>query len=173
MSRPPLSNEASWSGFRQAGPRRAIHIAQHVHGPQERGCGRHPLEGKGCKKGRRPAPHAGIVLAQQLVGIELLRTRQGRRFGDAGAEAIPTLDRMSRRDVALWTRCVGPRGDGASCVMTSAPLIFPLLNSSKGVRGASGGPVSLSRSRGLQPQNHQKHASARLSPDFDPLLVAA
>jgi hypothetical protein len=95
MSRPPLSNETGRSGFRQAGPSRLVHVAQHVDGPQQRGCGRHALEGEGRQKGRCPAPHAGIVLAQHLVGIKIFRTRQRLRFGNARAEAIP---RDHRRD---------------------------------------------------------------------------
>src|SRR5215469_7072714 len=61
-----------------------------------RGCGWYALEREGCPKGRSPAPHAGIVLAQQLVGIKLFRTCQGRRFGNAGAEAIPRDHRRDR-----------------------------------------------------------------------------
>jgi hypothetical protein len=36
------------------------------------------------------------VLAQHLVGIELLRTRQRRRFGNACAEALPGDHRRDR-----------------------------------------------------------------------------
>ena len=52
-------------------------------GAHERGCGRHALEGEGGEERRRPAPDAGIVLAQHLVGIEVLRARQRFSFGDA------------------------------------------------------------------------------------------
>src|SRR5882724_4753159 len=40
------------------------------------------------------------------------------------AAAVTTLDRMSRRDVAPRSGRVGPRGDRASSIMTSPPLII-------------------------------------------------
>src|ERR1700731_965299 len=41
------------------------------------------------------------------------------------AAAVTTLARMSRRDVAPRSGRVGPRGDRASSIMTSPPLIIP------------------------------------------------
>jgi len=41
------------------------------------------------------------------------------------AAAVTTLDRMSRRDVAPRSGRVGPKGERASSIMTSPPLIIP------------------------------------------------
>jgi hypothetical protein len=122
MSRPPLSNEAGRSGFRQAGPRCGIRVAQHADGPQQRSCGWHALEGEGCQKGRCPAPHAGIVLAQQLVGIKLLRTCQGRGFGNAGAEAIPRDHRRNRVKGILLA--LARRNQGGADARVQANLVI-------------------------------------------------
>jgi hypothetical protein len=86
---PSLADEAGRDGFRQLEYRGFVHLAQRIDGAQQRGGGRHALEGEGREKGRRPASHAGVVRAQHLVGIELFRTRQRLRRGDAGAEALP------------------------------------------------------------------------------------
>jgi hypothetical protein len=58
--------------------------------------GWYALEREGREKGRRPAPHAGVMLAQHLVRIEFLRSRQHLCFGDGGAEALPRDHRRDR-----------------------------------------------------------------------------
>jgi len=82
--------------YRPAGPRRSNHVAQHVDGPQKRGCGRHALEGEGRQK--RPVSSAAhsIVLAQQLAGIELLERASASASANARAEAIPRDNRRDR-----------------------------------------------------------------------------
>jgi hypothetical protein len=96
---PPLADETGRSGFRQLERPSLVHVAQCVDGAQQRGGGRPALKGEGCEKGRRPAAHGGVVLAQPLAGIEILRARQRFRFGDADAKALPRDD---CRDRVKW-----------------------------------------------------------------------
>lgn len=49
----------------------------------------------------RVRPNRGVMLAQHLVGIEVLWARQRFRFGDAGAKALPRDDRGDRRERIL------------------------------------------------------------------------
>ena len=73
-----------------------VHLAQHLDGTQQRRGGGDALKGEGGQEGRRPAPHRGVMLAQDLVGIEILRTRERFRFDDAGTKALPRDDRSDR-----------------------------------------------------------------------------
>ena len=93
---PSLADETGRGGFRQLGRRGLVHVAQNVDGAQQRGGGRPALKGEGGEKCRRPAAHRGVVLAQPLVGIEVLGACQRFRFGDAGAKALPRDDRGDR-----------------------------------------------------------------------------
>ena len=96
ISGPSLADEAGRGGFRQLERRGLVHVAQRVDRAQQRGGGRPALKGEGGEKRRRPAAHRGVVLAQPLVGIEVLRARQRFRFGDAGAKALPRDHRGDR-----------------------------------------------------------------------------
>jgi hypothetical protein len=85
---PSLADEASRGGFRQLECPSLVHVAQRVDRAQQRGGGRHALEGEGREKSRSPAAHPTVMLTQPLVGIEVLRARQRFRFGDAHAKAL-------------------------------------------------------------------------------------
>ena len=96
FSGPSLADEPGRDGFRQLWRRGLVDLAQHLDGTQQRGGSGDALKGEGGEKGRRPAPHRGVMLAQDLVGIEILRTRERFRFDDAGTKALPRDDRSDR-----------------------------------------------------------------------------
>ena len=86
---PALPHEAGRRRFGQGGRAFAVRLAQDLNGTHQRSGGRHTLELEGVQEGRRPATDAGIVLAEILVGVELLRPRQCLGFGNAGSETFP------------------------------------------------------------------------------------
>src|SRR5208282_2012751 len=66
-----------------------------------------PWNANASRKAGRPAPQAGIVLGQHLVGVEVIRPGQRFCLGDSRAEAVPRNDLGNRVEgVALGlTRC--------------------------------------------------------------------
>src|SRR3982750_479559 len=82
---------------------------------------------EGGEEGRRPAPHSGVMLAQPLVGIEILRACQRFRFGDAGAKALPRDDRGDRlerilSDLARRNQGGADAGIEANLLVDGAPV---------------------------------------------------
>ena len=133
MASPSLADEAGRRGFRQLEHPGSVHVAQCVDRAQQRGGGRDTLKGEGGEKRRRPAPHRAVVLAQPLVGIEVIRARQRFRCGDAGAKTRPWDDggdRLERVAPGLARRDQGtdtgiethPLVDGASIGLKGAGM---------------------------------------------------
>ena len=60
-----------------------------------------PWKEKAARNAGAQRAHRGVMLAEHLVGIELLRARQRLRFGDAGAETLPRDDRGDRVEWVL------------------------------------------------------------------------
>ena len=125
----------------------AVHLAQHLDGAHQRGGGRHALEGEGGEESRRPAPDAGIMLAEHLVGVELLRARQRLRFGDGRAEALP---RDHRGDRVKGVLLVVARRDqrGADARVETHLLVD---GAAIGLEGAGMPPLGLAEHRPDQP----------------------
>ena len=132
ISGPSLADEAGRGGFRQLERRGLVHVAQHVDGAQQRGGGRPALKGEGGEKRRRPAAHRSVVLAQPLVGIEVLRARQRFRFGDAGAKALPRDDRGDRLERVL--PALARRNQGGADARIETDLLVD--GASVGLKGA-------------------------------------
>src|ERR1700722_18823551 len=86
--RPALPYETGGSIFGQVGPG-AVRAAQHPNRAHERGAGGHSLELERVQEGGRPATDPGIVLAELLERVELLRTRQRLGLRDRAAEPLP------------------------------------------------------------------------------------
>jgi len=102
VTRPPFSNEAGRRGFRQAGHGRTVHAAQQVDGTHEWRCSRHALEDECVEERGCPASDASIVLAQHLIGVKFLRTRQRFSLGYRRAEAVPRDDPGDRIKCILF-----------------------------------------------------------------------
>ena len=112
MARPALPDEAGRRGFRQGARPDAVHLAQNLDGAQQRGGGRDALEVEGVQKGRRPTADAGIMLAEGLVGVELLRPREN-------ASASATLAR--NRSHGITAAIAAKASCWPSCAISAAP----------------------------------------------------
>ena len=91
--------------------------------------------------------HAGIVLAQLLVRIKLLRTRQRSRFGNARAEAIPRDHRRDRVKGVLLA--LASRNQGGADARVKANLLID--GAAIGLEGAGVPPLGLAKHRADEP----------------------
>lgn len=146
MRRPALPDESGRSRFRQSRLVRAIRLTQNLDGSHERSGGRRAFEFERIEEGGRPAPNADIALAEPLIGVELLRSRQRLRFRDARAEALPGNDRRNCPEGVLL---VFARGDqGTANARIEADFFVDGLG--VGLKGAGLPPLGLEEHRADQ-----------------------
>ncbi len=88
--------------------------APEAGGAQQRRHGRHAAELEGLEEGRRLAADAGVVPAQVLAGVELLRPRQRLGLLDARAEPLPGDHRLQAVAVRTDSRLRVRNGTGGS-----------------------------------------------------------
>ena len=87
------------------------------------------------------------MLAQHLVGIELLRTRQRLRFGNTRAEAIPRDHRRDRAKGVLLA--LASRNQGGADARVKANLLID--GAAIGLEGAGMPPLGLAKHRADEP----------------------
>ena len=150
MRRPALPDEPGRGGFRQGRFTRAIYLAQRLDGSHERGGRRHAFEFERFEEGGRPTPNAGIALAENLVGVELLGPRQCLRFRDARPEALPRDHCRNCAEGVLLGLMGGDQGRADARVETN------LFIDGFGVtlKGAGVSPLGLAKHRADQTIKH-------------------
>ena len=146
MRRPALPDESGRSRFRQSRLARAIRLAQNLDGSHERSGSRRAFEFERIEEGGRPAPNADIALAEPLIGVEFLGSRQRLRFRDARAEALPGNHRRNCPEGVMLGFARGDQGGANARIETD----FLVDCFGVGLKGAGLPPLGLEEHRADQ-----------------------
>jgi len=146
IGRPTLPHEAGRRGFRQASPG-AVRLAQQHDRAHQRGAGGHALKIERVQESGGPAADAGIMLAELLERVELLRTGQRLGFRDRGTKPLPR-DHRGDRAIGILLVIAGRDERGADAGIEADLLVDrPRI----GLEGAGVPSLGLAEHRADQP----------------------